>query len=340
MEQQLSHGAISLTRVMSLLPYTRLLQSMGAPVERLLMRAGIPGDLLEYPAAAVPLENAFRFCELACRTQGSEHLGLHVGLSTTLDDLGPYGQILQNALTIYDYLRKGISLYNMLTTGQRIWMSEHGDELRLNIATVGDSEIGVYQSELECLAISIVKLREAVGKEWSPREISLAYRCREALPAIDLYAGSRILQGTGKTYFTIPRAMMGLRFPSGSVSIRAKEKGLLEGHPLPENLHGLVQLQIESMLSGRPLQIDTVAETLAMNTRSLQRCLANQGLKYSHILAETRTRQAVIWLENSDKPIVEIASDLGYQDASNFTRAFRRQAGVAPQIFRYNARRR
>ena len=339
MEQQFSHRAIPLARAVSLLPYTRLLHSMGAPVDRLLMRAGIPSNLLSYPAAAVPVENAFQFFEFACRTQGSEHLGLHVGLATSLDDLGPYGEMLQNALTIYDYLRKGISLYNMLNTGQRFWLSDHGDELRLNFASMVDSEIGVYQSELESLAITIAMFKEAAGKEWSPREISLAYRSREAIPDIDLYAGSRILQGTGESYFTIPRTILGLRFPGGG-SIRAEEKGLLKGHPLPENLHGLVQLQIESMFSRRPVQIDSVAETLAMNTRNLQRCLAKQGLKYSHILAEARSRQAVSWLENSDKPIAEIASDLGYQDASNFTRAFRRQAGVSPQIFRDSARRR
>lgn len=340
MKQQVSHRVVPLTRVMTLLPYTSLLQTMGAPVERLLKSAGIPADLLSHPAAALPLENAFRFIELACRTQGSEHLGLHVGLATSLDDLGPYGYMLQNALTIHDYLRKGISLYNMLTTGQHFWISEHGDELRVNVASTAESIIGIYQSEIESLAIIITKFREAAGKEWSPREISLAYRSREALPAIDLYAGSRILQGTGETYFTIPRAMMGLRFPSGSSGIQTREQELLEGHLLPENLDGLVQLQIESMLSRRPLQIDVVAETLAMSTRSLQRSLAKQGLSYSQVLVETRMRQAVTWLETTDKPIAKIASDLGYWDASNFTRAFRRQAGVAPQVFRDNAMKR
>jgi hypothetical protein len=84
---------------------------LGAPVDRLLARSGIPAELLNHPAAAVPMESAFRFGELACRTLGTEHLGLHVGLATLLDDLGPYGHMLQSSLTLHDYLRKGISLY-------------------------------------------------------------------------------------------------------------------------------------------------------------------------------------------------------------------------------------
>jgi AraC-like DNA-binding protein len=247
--------------------------------------------------------------------------------------------MLQNALTVYDYLQRGISLYNMVITGQRLWLSEHGEEFRLNLESDVEIGVGAYQSHMESLITTIAKLREAAGPEWSPREVSLAYRACENIPDTDLLAGSRVIRGTGKTYLTIPRTMMGLPFPGGSDGIRPREQELLSEHRLPENLTGLVQLQIESMLSNQPLQIDIVAETLAMNTRNLQRSLAKQGMTYSQLFAETRMRQAAMWLENSDKPIAEIASDLGYWDASNFTRAFRRQAGVAPLAFRDNARR-
>jgi len=52
------------------------------------------------------------------------------------------------------------------------------------------------------------------------------------------------------------------------------------------------------------------------------------------LLAESRLHQAAKWLQSSDKPIAEIAYALGYTDASNFTRAFRKLTGVSPQAFR------
>jgi AraC-like DNA-binding protein len=107
---------------------------------------------------------------------------------------------------------------------------------------------------------------------------------------------------------------------------------------MPKDLGGLVQLQIECLLSDRALQIDLVAETLAISSRSLQRALASQGRTYSRLLSETRIRQAARWLEGTDKSIAEIAFDLGYQDSSNFTRAFRLQTGLSPRAFRCNAR--
>jgi AraC-like DNA-binding protein len=324
--------------VASLLRYTGYLQSLGAPIGRFLACSRIPAALLDHPAAAVPMGNAFRFGELACRTLGTEHLGLYVGLESLLDDLGPYGQTLQSSLTLHEYLLKGISLYNILTTGQRLWLSDHGKELRLNIATAGAPGIAAYQSQMETLVVTIAKIRDAAGPGWSPREISLAYRAREDLPDIDLFAGSRVLRGTGETYFTIPQALLGAHLPNGSRAIAAGDPDSAAERRLPQDLYSLVQLQIENLLSSRTFAIEAVAETLAMSPRSLQRSLAQQGLTYSLVLAETRARRAADWLQNTDKPVAEIAFDLGYTDASNFTRAFRRRSGVPPQTFRNDAR--
>jgi AraC-like DNA-binding protein len=49
-------------------------------------------------------------------------------------------------------------------------------------------------------------------------------------------------------------------------------------------------------------------------------------------------RKAMAWLRDAEKPIVEIVLDLGYTDASDFTRAFRRRTGVSPQAVRDAAR--
>jgi AraC-like DNA-binding protein len=70
----------------------------------------------------------------------------------------------------------------------------------------------------------------------------------------------------------------------------------------------------------------------------MQRNLAEQGLSYSQLLTDVRIRQAVCLLDSTDMPISEIAYELGYAEASNFTRAFRQRNGVAPQSFRDNGK--
>jgi len=332
-----SAKAIRLIRAASLLRYVHYLEAVGAPVDRLLACSRIPAVLLNHPTAAVPLESAFRFGELACRMLGTEHLGLYVGLTSVLNDLGQYERVLESSVTVHEYLQKGIALYNMLMTGQRLWLSGGEEEYRLNIGTVGKPRLGAYQSQIETLAVTIAKLRDAAGQDWSPSEVSLAYRTREDLPNIDHFAHSRVLRGAGKTYLTIPRAMMGLPFPSAKGGDLIDDPGSPGERPLPPDLGGLVELQVKNFLSDRVLQIDSIAETLGMSKRTLQRALSREGMTYSQILTEVRVHQAADWLKNTDKPVAEIAFDLGYTDASNFTRAFRRQTGVPPQTLRDKA---
>lgn len=334
-----AQNAIPLVRVASLLRYARHLESIGAPTARLLACSRIPAEILNYPTAAIPLRNAFRFGELACRALGTEHLGLHVGLASSLDDLGPYGETLKSSLTVHQYIHRGIALFDLLMNGQRLWLSEHGQELRLNIATSEGSGLGPYQSHLETLVVTIAQLRKAAGPEWFPREISVAYRSREEFPEMDVFGASHVLRGTGATYLTIPRELMGLRFPNGNYGIAQAGNSLSPAErPLPKDLRGAVQLQIESLTPRRVPPIDTIAETLAMSRRSLQRSLAEQGLTYSELLSETRMRRGAQWLRETDMSIAEIAFDLGYSDPSNFTRAFRQHTGVPPKTFREDKR--
>ena len=326
-------------RVAVLLRYIDYVEAVGAPVERLLERSGIPAVLRGNPMALVPQESAMRFIDLACRCLGTEHVGIHVSLLFKLDNLGPYGQMLQRALTLHEYFRKGIAFYDTMVTGQRIWLTEHGEELRFNVANLNYTGGTAYQSEMETLVPSLERCKEAAGPEWSPREIHLGYRTKTALPDIELFDGSRIFSGTGATYFTFPRSLLKRRFPKvGGREDPTGDSASEIVRPLPNDFCGLVQVQIENFLTQGNHQIDTIAETLAMSKRSLQRLLADEGSSYSEMLAEVRQRLAVDWLETTEKSVGEIANDLGYTDSSNFSRAFHRQVGMSPQAFRRNGK--
>jgi AraC-like DNA-binding protein len=330
--------SIPAVRVAAVLRYVCHLHAAGAPVGRLLAHSGIPLVLLEHPKAVIPLKTAFRFGELACKALGTEHLGLYVGISSMLDDLGPYGEMLQRSLTVHEYLSTAIEFFNVINNSQRLWLTEEEPELRFNVATAGEQGIAAHQADLEVLSVTLSKIREAAGQDWSPSEVNFAFRTREAVPDIDLFTGSRVSRGTGTTSFTIPRTLLRGHFPDGNGKATPPDSTSPDWHSLPQDVYGLVRLQIENLLADRACQLETLAETLSTSGRSLQRRLAGQGLSFTQALAETRIHLAARELKDTDKPIAEIAYDLGYADSSNFTRAFRRKIGMSPQSFREAAK--
>lgn len=75
---------------------------------------------------------------------------------------------------------------------------------------------------------------------------------------------------------------------------------------------------------------------IAMNSspRTINRQLAQLNTTYQHILDEVRREKAIDLLTYSNINVEQIASQLGYNDPSNFGRAFRRWLGKSPRAFR------
>ena len=67
-----------------------------------------------------------------------------------------------------------------------------------------------------------------------------------------------------------------------------------------------------------------------METRSLQRRLADQGMTFQGLLDETRRHLAEAYLRDERLDLAEIALLLGYSEQSAFTRAFRTWTGLPP----------
>lgn len=312
--------------------YANHFQSLGAPVEKLLEQAAICPGRLDIPGIVVPLRNAYRFGELACQSLQTEHPALSLGCATSLKDFGSYGCSLQAAPTLGKYLERGIALFNAITTGERLWLSDYGNQFRLNIASPGDVGLGMYQSHLGTIAITITVCRSVLGATWSPEEIVFAYRSREQVPPVDLFSDSRITSGLPYSYISIPKYAAGLRLHLDTTAAYLEDQ---KAGRLPRTLTGVVETQIEALIAnGGKFQIETVADSLMMSKRTLQRAIAEEGLNYFQLLSDVRLRKAMDWLDRSDKPVTDIALALGYTDASNFARAFRRRTGISPSVYR------
>lgn len=85
---------------------------------------------------------------------------------------------------------------------------------------------------------------------------------------------------------------------------------------------------------GGPPGIEAMAARLHVSTRTLQRRLADSGYRYQDILDDVRHRLAREFLHKTDLSVETIAARVGFSDASNFRKAFKRWAGQGPAEFR------
>lgn len=99
-----------------------------------------------------------------------------------------------------------------------------------------------------------------------------------------------------------------------------------------QDLVTLIRHQLEKMRAFPTLPV--IAKAMNSSPRTINRQLAQLNTTYQHILDEARREKAIELLKHSKASIEHIATQLGYNDPSNFGRAFRRWLGQSPRAFR------
>ena len=93
-----------------------------------------------------------------------------------------------------------------------------------------------------------------------------------------------------------------------------------------------IRYRLEKMQAFPTLPV--MAKSLNSSPRTINRQLAQLNTSYQHTLDEARREKAIELLERSATSIEEISVNLGYNDPSNFGRAFRRWLGQSPRAYR------
>jgi AraC-like DNA-binding protein len=98
----------------------------------------------------------------------------------------------------------------------------------------------------------------------------------------------------------------------------------------------IVQLRqlVATYIREQPLQVEQAAELAGISARTLQRRLSAEGLSYSALVDQVMFDIASELLLETDMKVIEVAREVGCDDPSHFSRAFRRLSGLAPRRFR------
>jgi len=322
-----------------LLPINGFLDTLGAPTGRLLQQARIHAAMLEDAEALVPVNLGYRFLEAAVRCERIDDLGVVVAEAANAFDLGAFGRSLHRAATVWEYLQTGVRLIGSLNSGQRFWLTAEGDCVRMNQFLPGPAGTGRCQADTYTLVFTLNMLRRFIGPDWSPHSVRLMAGDEHCVGDFGIFGDARVTTGHPHSSFTIPRLLLLLQRPlphrNGSAGETTDDGALcLPGPAMPEDFESSIEQVVTTLLVDACPDIQVTADVAGVSPRTLQRRLAEIGLTYKEVVGRSRLRLATRWLAESDSPVSEIAYALGYTDAANFARAFRRQTGMSPSAYR------
>ncbi len=331
--------ALPFVYVGQMAPLMGFLDEIGAPISKFLRESHIPVELIENPDALVPLALVHRLLESASSSDGIGNLGVLIGLRTAAFDLPVLGPELRQAVTVYEYLQRGIQLIGRVQPGERFWLTLEPGQVRFHQSLPGRLSAGRHHADLYTLVVTIGMLRRFADDEWSPREISLSATDHRFIGDFHVFGEAKIELGQPHSSFTIPTdlLMRPIRSAACSTGPAPAAKGMT-AQSMPLDFVTSVQTLVVELLNAGACRMDTLAEAAGLTTRTLQRRLADKGLSYSALVAETRRKLAADWLSRSELSVRDIATNLGYTDPANFTRLFRRTTGLSPRQYRLKCR--
>jgi AraC-like DNA-binding protein len=317
-------------------PYASFLTRIGEPVGQLLHLVDLPSTCLEDPKTPLPTNALWQFRELAASRTGLPNLTLDVVADLEFAELGAIADVVFRQPTLLQMLQafKQLVRTESSTATLDVQPCASGgiyfiDRLALRHVP------GEWHAELYVL-MWMLKVVRLVDPTWCPVEIRCVSKANpDRVRAIESL-GAKPRFGECCTAFSIPASMFALP-PKSCKCIpgdrHSEEENLWSTAP-SDTFSGAVKQLIRAYSNGGWLSVAEASEVADTSMRTMQRRLSAEATTYSGLLEEVRAELAGNLLENTDATMHEIAEQLGYRDQANFTRAFRRWAGVPPTLFR------
>lgn len=319
--------AVALVRSTSLLPVYRFVEQGGsrlAPIRQRLQPA------FREPEMLVPVCLAGAIVEGAARASGVEDLGHQLGRATAITGFGEWGTMIARSLTLADFVRLAIGRYRQFNSGYRLWTVVRGHEASIHLRYAGSLREGRRHAYDLALILWLGAFRELLGPSWRPAWIHLEGAPPRHAAELAALASHGIEFEQQDMAFSFPAHLLARRHAPGPLGAPWR------GGPVPaSDFLGSVYQLAESLLRLGSLDLAAAAEATGSSERSLQRHLAACGVSFSTIVERVRYQAACRMLADPRHRVIDVATELGYLDAANFTRAFRRWAGVSPQLYRY-----
>lgn len=325
---------IALIRASSGLAAAELLKEIGAPVDRIWGRAGLPALRHLEPDRLVPFHMLRRFLEDAAADQGVADLGLRVAQRSGIACAGSFGDFLLRAPTLYGVLeaaRLGVSRHN---SAAQYWTVVQGDSVRFCRRFAGP-ERDFRQADLLTVSLMASIVRAVAGPQWQPTHIELQSAGAPDFGGCEDLAAASVQVARPVTSITFPRLLLGRTMPrpSGPLPPARWSEGWLTTAPPADFLTSL-EVVIGTLLGTPQLDVRAAALAAGSSVRSLQRRLTELGVSYTEIVDRVRFRVASDLLRDDSVKIIEIAFAAGYSDPAHFTRAFRRWTSLTPVEYR------
>ncbi|EED31139.1 helix-turn-helix- domain containing protein, AraC type [gamma proteobacterium NOR5-3] len=329
---------IAVARIAHITPFMDVLEHIGSPVYRDLDRWSLPKVMAQHPDRYIPAAPVIACFRSIARREGIEDLGFHASTHWSLSNLN--ADVLAQIRcwpTLYSRLQQFARLCRIEEPDLRLQLLPEGPNVRVTLELDTPVFDGLEYSNWLQIRSMLDLIRDAAGRNFDPQEITMRGAYIPSSEAHNAYAKTQLLTAHEHTSILVPKTLLSRACASMSTSAATAPSDSCDerlGTVCDANLAARLKLTLPSYLGDGYPAIEKAAAIAHTSVRSLQRELSLLGTSYTSLIQQIRFEEAVKLLDNPAEKIINIALELGYEDASHFARAFKRVAGTSPREYR------
>ena len=333
--------SIDHTKAIYLVKLVELLRERNLHVAPVLEAAGLSDFPVADHDADIPLGQYLAGIEEAVRLIAIPDLGFLVGERTTPLEHGVLGYALLSSPTLRDCLSRYVKfqyLQGPLLTVSFV-ESESTAEMKA-VARRGRWQMSpaAFRYVIQEWLVGWNQWCQLIGRSGSFFEhVRLGYSSDGLRRNYEEHLGCTVSFNNDETtaIFASRRLDLPLSYADKSIAALCEVQceRLLEVLQLRQGLVADIHRHLAS-LPGQVPNMDDMARSLHIGTRTLRRRLKDENTSYQQVVSEFRVAMAKRYLSETSLPANEVAALVGYSDPANLYRIFHRETGQTPQQYR------
>ncbi len=319
----------------------RLAESRGVHAEQLLANTDLIASTLQQPQARIFAWQQAIIVHNLLKLTNDPSLAIEIGLRSNLTKAGFIGYGLMSCATLRDAIELGRRFLATQVPFFKLRFDIEGD---MAVVTVEEAfplwHFRTFAIENFLIEVSEIFRSLLVG-QYTPGKYQ-ALQLYFDYPEPEYFAAykdrlPKLYFNQARNQFRFSALMLDQAIstanPAMAQLVISQGESELARLGLTENWLDRVRALLASQVGHYP-DLPSIASQLNMSERTLKRKLSEHHLSYSALLETVMSRDACELLKNHALSIDEVSQRLGYQDRSNFTRAFKRWTGKSPTEFR------
>lgn len=331
-----------MTRFSTLSSWARLiwegLKTCGVDAEAVFREAGLDPAGLDVPGNRYPTTAMSRLWDLARKRSDEPCFGLIAAAQwhpTTWHGLG-YAWLASS--TLEEALHRLVRYVEILSTAADFSLSESDTSFRVVLGMSRDYGREPNWVAVDAVAANLVHMcRMTYGEDFNPSRVDFAHPGAGCRRRRSEFFRAPITYESGETALEIARSVATKPLSTANADLAHANERVIADY-LADLRGGGTVARIRSRLidelpSGAVTE-KSVAESLNMSLRTLQRRLGEEDTTYKEVLDGTRRQLAERFVRDANLTLNEITYLLGFSEISSFSRSFKRWTGVAPSVYR------